>query len=122
MKKFVLVDDIDGSEATETIRFGVDGNLYEIDLSQGNAQELRTTLARYSDVARPTRLRNGTPKNSAPASPAKPASRKASGKRNGTPRPSEVREWAKSRGIDVNATGRVPSSLVEQYLADVSSS
>ena len=41
----LLVDDLDGSEATETVSFGLDGVSYEIDLSSGNAGELRNELA-----------------------------------------------------------------------------
>ena len=37
----LLVDDLDGSEATETVAFGLDGASYEIDLSSGNAGKLR---------------------------------------------------------------------------------
>src|SRR4051794_6191129 len=37
----VLVDDIDGSDAAETVTFGLDGVQYEIDLSDGHADELR---------------------------------------------------------------------------------
>lgn len=36
-----LIDDLDGSEATETVRFGLDGADYEIDLAGQNADELR---------------------------------------------------------------------------------
>jgi hypothetical protein len=48
----LLVDDLDGSEATETVSFGIDGVAYEIDLSSGNAGKLRTELAQYVDHAR----------------------------------------------------------------------
>ena len=37
----VLVDDLDGSEAGETVVFGLDGTTYEIDLSEKNAKKLR---------------------------------------------------------------------------------
>jgi Lsr2 len=37
----LLVDDIDGSDAHETIKFGLDGTHYEIDLNSDHAQELR---------------------------------------------------------------------------------
>ena len=37
----LLVDDIDGGEATETVNFGLDGVAYEIDLSSDNAKKLR---------------------------------------------------------------------------------
>ena len=43
----VLVDDLDGSEATETVTFGLDGTTYEIDLNDGNAAALRDALSGY---------------------------------------------------------------------------
>ena len=48
----VLVDDIDGSDATETIAFGLDGSSYEIDLNDKNAAKLRDALAGYVGHAR----------------------------------------------------------------------
>ena len=47
----VLVDDIDGSDATETVSFGLDGTSYEIDLNDKNAAKLRDALARTSVTA-----------------------------------------------------------------------
>lgn len=48
----LLVDDLDGSDATGTVRFGIDGAEYEIDLNAEHAQALRHALARYVSVAR----------------------------------------------------------------------
>ena len=48
----VLVDDLDGSEATESVSFGLDGTSYEIDLNDKNAAKLRDTLAGYIGHAR----------------------------------------------------------------------
>jgi hypothetical protein len=49
-----LEDDLDGGPADETVRFGVDGAAYEIDLSTKNAAALRRQLARSSIMpARP---------------------------------------------------------------------
>ena len=48
----LLVDDLDGSEAEGTVRFGLDGAEYEIDLNAGHAKELRDVLARYVDAGR----------------------------------------------------------------------
>ena len=48
----LLVDDIDGSDADETIQFGLDGTHYEIDLNSDHAQELREQLSRYVKAAR----------------------------------------------------------------------
>src|SRR5260370_21885414 len=45
-----LIDDLDGSDAEGAVRFGLDGEQYEIDLSTGHAKELRTALARYIDA------------------------------------------------------------------------
>ena len=47
-----LVDDLDGSEASESVAFGLDGASYEIDLSDNNAEKLRDVLANYVANAR----------------------------------------------------------------------
>lgn len=44
-RRVILADDLDGSEATQTLNYTVDGQEYEIDLSEENAEKLRTTLA-----------------------------------------------------------------------------
>jgi hypothetical protein len=99
-----LVDDIDGTTSTEaeTVRFGLDGVTYEIDLSESNAQRLRTALAPYVDAARRTggRLKRGTRRRS---------TRTADGEAG------SIREWAEANGIEVAARGRVPSHVVESY-------
>ncbi|HYB87345.1 MAG TPA: Lsr2 family protein [Streptosporangiaceae bacterium] len=47
-----LIDDLDASEASETLRFEVDGRTYEIDLSSRNAQRFRAEIAPYITHAR----------------------------------------------------------------------
>ena len=42
-----LIDDLDRSEADETVKFGLDGVQYEIDLSTKNATKLREALKPY---------------------------------------------------------------------------
>ena len=42
-----LQDDIDGSDATQTIRFALDGIEYEIDVSDRNANRLRNSLGDF---------------------------------------------------------------------------
>jgi len=97
-----LQDDLDGGPADETVRFGVDGAEYEIDLSKKNAAALRRTLAPFIDHARSAgrgqRRRLGRT----------PASRERSG---------GIRAWAKVQGMAVSARGRIPASVVEQYQA-----
>ena len=48
----LFIDDLDGSAAEGTVRFGLDGTEYEIDLNAGHAQQLRDTLAAYMRAGR----------------------------------------------------------------------
>jgi hypothetical protein len=57
----LLIDDLDGSAAEGTVRFGLNGTEYEIDLNAGHAKELRDALARYVDAARRAGSRACTP-------------------------------------------------------------
>ena len=53
-----LTDDLDGGKAAETVTFGLDGRVYEIDLSKKNAAALRKALGEFTASAR--RVRAGT--------------------------------------------------------------
>ena len=46
----LFIDDLDGSAAEGTVRFGLDGTEYEIDLNVAHARQLRDALARYVDA------------------------------------------------------------------------
>jgi hypothetical protein len=102
-----LIDDLDGSEATETIRFGLDGTEYEIDLAGQNADELRGILGRFVGAGRKTA---GGRTNRTPAVRHVPpaADTKA------------VRAWAEESGIEVNSRGRIKDDVVQRYLASLS--
>ena len=101
----LFVDDLDGSEAEATVRFGLDGTEYEIDLNAEHAQALRDVLARYVHAAR--RAGGGARR------PARGGRRASAGGVDST----EVREWAKAQGIDVKDRGRVPAELVVKFKA-----
>jgi hypothetical protein len=101
----LFVDDLDGSEAEGTVRFGLDGTEYEIDLNAKHAKELRNALARYAAAGR----RSG-------ASTRRPARSGRKAQPN-APNTTEVREWAKAQGIDVKDRGRVPAELVVKFKA-----
>jgi hypothetical protein len=104
----LLIDDLDGGEAEGTVRFGLDGGDYEIDLSSVHAEALRKALAPYVGAARRT-----------PATrPPVRAGRKAAGASETDP--TAVRKWAKSQGIEVKDRGRVPTELVAKYKAATS--
>jgi hypothetical protein len=101
-----LTDDLDGTEAAETVAFGLDGQAYEIDLSEANATALRDALAPYVASARRSGLRitKGT------SGKAVPSQRKSAEAKT-------VRAWAKENGHDVPDRGRIPASVVEAYEA-----
>ena len=101
----LFIDDLDGSAAEGTVRFGLDGAEYEIDLNTKHAQELRDALARYAGAAR----RAG----GATRRPGRSARGGAASGLNTT----EVREWAKAQGIEVKDRGRVPAELVVKFKA-----
>jgi len=101
--EMLLLDDLDGSPAQETVRFSLDGTEYGIDLNTGHAQALRAALARYIDAARRD---SGT---RPPARSRKPGP--------GSPDNAAVRDWARNQGIEVNARGRIPAGLVVKFQA-----
>jgi nucleoid-associated protein Lsr2 len=100
----LFIDDIDGSEAEGTVQFGIDGTSYEIDLSTKHAEALRKSLARYVQASRKI-----------PASRRPGRSRRSPGPKGASS--SEVREWARSQGIDVKERGRIPAELVVKFKA-----
>lgn len=53
--EIILIDDLDGKDAHETIVFAVDGVEYEMDLSDKNAEKFRKAVAPYVEVARKVR-------------------------------------------------------------------
>lgn len=95
----VLVDDLDGSEASQTVSFGLDGTSYEIDLNEGNAAALREALAGYIGHAR--KVSGG--------------SRRGGSTRRTGGNAKAVREWARANGYDVSERGRVSSEIQKAY-------
>lgn len=98
----ILVDDIDGSDAEETVSFALDGNEYEIDLNAANAGKLREALAPYIGHAR--RAAGG-------------ARRRRTSSSAGGPSASDIRDWAKSAGMEVSERGRVSAEVRAAYEA-----
>jgi len=101
----LFIDDLDGSAAEGTVRFGLDGTEYEIDLNTEHAQQLRDTLAAYVRAGR--RVSGGS------RQPARGGRRGPAGGLKTT----EIREWAKAQGIEVKDRGRVPAELVIKFRA-----
>jgi hypothetical protein len=97
-----LEDDLDGGPADQTVRFGLDGAEYEIDLSIRNATAFRKQLAPFTERAR----RAGRGPRSRPVRSASSRERSA-----------DIRAWAKNQGFTVSDRGRIPASVVDQYQA-----
>ncbi len=99
--QILYVDDIDGSEAEGTLRFGYSGAEYEIDLNRQHADEFANAIGPYLEAARKVSARRPS---------------------RGTARPvrhnqSDVREWARAQGLKVSDRGRIPAEVMNQYEA-----
>ncbi|MEY9847631.1 Lsr2 family protein [Streptacidiphilus sp. MAP5-3] len=104
----LLVDDLEGGEADETVTFALDGVAYEIDLTHGNAGKLRELLAPYTDKGRKQSGRAGARAGrGGRAAAVRPVG--------GNPDTAKIRAWAKEQGYEVNERGRVPSNVREAY-------
>ena len=101
----LFIDDLDGSEADGTVRFGLDGAEYEIDLNAEHTRQLRDALSSYISAARRAGGSTRSPARSGRKSP-----------KTG-PGSTEVREWAKAQGIEVKDRGRMPADLVVKFKA-----
>ncbi|MFN3867397.1 MAG: Lsr2 family protein [Demequina sp.] len=95
----VLVDDVDGGEADETLSFSLDNTSYEIDLSTDNAAQLRKDFETWTNRARrvSTKRTGSAPSRSRRTDSAK------------------VRAWAKDNGFEVSERGRISSEIREAY-------
>jgi hypothetical protein len=96
----LLVDDIDGGTAQETVTFALDGVTYEIDLSEGNAAQLREAVGRWVGPARRITGR---------------ATRGRGPRRNTGGEIAKIRAWAKANGYQVSDRGRIPADVRQAY-------
>jgi Lsr2 len=96
-----LLDDLDGGEAEETVKFALDGRSYEIDLAAKNAAKLRSTLATY--IAKGSKLGRAS----------------AGGRTRATSSREDnqaIRVWAEEQGYEVASRGRISQEIVELYM------
>jgi hypothetical protein len=107
-RTITLVDDFDGTQAAETVKFSLDGKTYEIDLSKSNANELRRTLRPYVERARGAR-RSSSSRVGKPA-PSRGVSRRPEGYDR-----TEVRAWAEANRVRVSPRGRIANEVVEKW-------
>lgn len=102
-----LIDDLDEGEADETVKFGLDGVQYEIDLSAKNAAKLRQALEPY--VSAGTRLGRAATAAAPRRRGGQAVSDRAQNK--------AIREWARSKKKKISDRGRIPEEIVAEYHA-----
>lgn len=115
-KLVTLVDDLDGTEPASAVEFGIEGQLYVVDLSEAHQQELFGALSKFIAAATPLgryRIR-GEGREDRPGSYRRTKGRLATGaERAGRSR--EVRDWAAQSGIFVHPRGRIPEQVIEMF-------
>lgn len=110
-KKIVrLTDDLDGTPAETTVRFGWDGVTYEIDLNTAHAGAFSAAMRPYLDAARrvagPARRGRRTS-----------ADRSGSSPRRRTGEMAAIRAWAHNAGYQLADRGRIPTEIIDAYHA-----
>ena len=101
-----LVDDLDGGVAHETVTFGLDGHLYEIDLSSKNAKKLRSELSVF--------VEHGSRVSARAAAPG----RRGGGSSVGAAHPDQnraIRQWAQAKGYEIAPRGRIKQEIVDAF-------
>lgn len=96
--EILLEDDLDGGTAAETVRFGLDGTEYEIDLSTENASRFRSILAPFVASARKASRRRRPPTTIQVRSSS-----------------DTIRKWAQANGHQVSSRGRIPADIQEAF-------
>lgn len=103
-----LIDDLDGGEATQTVRFAVDGTNFEMDLSDDNATAFHAAVEPYVTAAR--RIgRNVLPMRGRSHASAAPTGTNVE----------EVRAWARANGYEVAERGRISRAVMDAFRAGV---
>ena len=95
-----LEDDLTGGPADETVKFGLDGTDFEVDLSSRHAVEFRRLLAPFVEHARMVRPLRARAKARTAAS---------------RERSRDIRAWAERQGFSVAEHGRLPANVVREY-------
>jgi len=104
--RVILTDDIDGSEATQTIGFAYQGITYEIDLNEDHASALEESFTDWISSAR----RTSSPSRRASTSTVRARATSGSGSTGGA-----VRQWLRENGHSVPDRGRISAALQEIY-------
>jgi septation ring formation regulator EzrA len=106
-QRVVLSDDLDGSEAIQTIIYTIDGQEYEIDLSEENIQRFHEALEPFVSASRQVQRQ------------AAPTRRRGDGRRRSGSRwrddIPQIRAWAEANDYEVSARGRIKKEILDAY-------
>lgn len=110
--RVILIDDLDGTEATETVEFGVDGATFAIDLNDANAEALRDALSPWTQVARKKKVSNGLHPVTRHRATKKATASSDQLTRNDR---DHLRVWAAIAGYLVAERGRIPQEVQQAW-------
>ena len=96
----ILEDDLDGTEADQTVEFGLDGAAYAIELSDDKAKMLRGALDGYVSKAGKVSAKRSSSRTTSSGIDIR-----------------AVRRWAEANGIELSKRGRIPQDVVSQFRA-----
>jgi Lsr2 len=107
-QRVVLTDDLDGSEATQTISYTINGQEYEIDLSEDNVQRFHQALEPFVANSRQVQRQAAPPRRN-----------RGDGRRrgggSGRSDIAQIRDWAMGRNMDVSRRGRIKKEIIDAY-------
>jgi hypothetical protein len=109
-----FVDDLDGSDAAGTVSFGLDGRIYEIDLSDDNAARLRDSLASFIAAARKSGGSTTTGSRRAHTMTVSSGPRPQTLDREQT---AAIRAWAQQNGHQISNRGRISKTVMDAFQA-----
>lgn len=104
-----IIDDLDGSEADETVSFALDGVGFDIDLNTKNAKVLRDFLEKYMEAGTRTGRVEGKHaqiRGYRPTTVQNTLNREQNQK---------IRTWAENNGWELADRGRIPQVIIDAF-------
>jgi hypothetical protein len=108
MKREIYFDDLDESPDAQPITFALEGKEYQIDLSEKNAERLRSALQEFIGKARPV-----VPRPVTSLASERTSRRRSSG--SGRDDIQAIRQWANDNGYELPPRGRIKQSVIDAY-------
>jgi hypothetical protein len=111
--QILLIDDIDGSEAKDSIEFGINGQLWSIDLSEAHLKELMDGLSKFIDAGTALGKYHVGPGRKGAISTARRVPAGVNRDRNAA-----IRAWCETQpDITISSRGRIPDWVVAKFEA-----